>query len=444
MPRKSSLPAPNDQNYSALLNGLKTRIRSAQVKAAIAVNQELILLYWHIGKEILARQQEQGWGAGVISRLAQDLRQEFPDMKGFSARSLGYMKAFAAAWPDESNLQRSIANLPWRHNIALLEKLKEPIQRLWYAREAVENGWSREILVAQIETGLYQREGAAINNFERTLPHPQSELAQDIIKDPYTFNFLPLAKDAKKQDLKRALVDHMREFLVELGIGFSYVGKNYHLDIGGQDFYLDLLFYHLELRCYIIIELKMDEFQAEYSGKMNLYISAVDEQKRKAYDQPTIGLILCKSKNKTIAEYALRGLHKPIAVATHQLPEVLQDELPSPEQLELELNNAVQKLEGEGEILEVKAQPEAITATPEKLAEVVLEVQRRLKLLQEMNPTASQKEISAFVTAAIPLTLQQQAARAWQSLGKTAIQELLDEAYADTAIALMEGWLDET
>ena len=446
MSRKSSIPVPNDQNYSALLNGLKTRIRSAQVKAALAVNQELIMLYWHIGREILTRQQEQGWGSKVIDRLSQDLKQEFPEMKGFSRSNLKYMRAFAQAWPDLPSLpigQRSADQLPWRHNQALIDKLDSSEERLWYARKSLENGWSRAVLLAQIESDLYQQKRGVVTNFDRTLPQPQSDLAHDIIKDPYHFDFLLVDENIRHQDLKRALITHMRDFLVELGVGFAYVGKDYRLNIGGEEFCLDLLLYHLELRCFVIIELKMDQFKAEYSGQMNLYISAVDEQKRKEYDQPTIGLILCKTKNKTIAEYALRNLRNPIAVATHKLPKALQNELPSPEQLKLELDNAVQRLEAASKTIEVEAQSEETAAASETLSEVTLEIQRLLILLRETNPTASKEEAQAFVTAAIPLTLRQQAASALQSLGKAAIQELLDEAYADTAIALMEGWLDE-
>ena len=346
MPKSTSL-FPGDDNYEALLNGLKQRIRSSQVKAAIAVNQELILLYWQIGREILARQEEEGWGKKVITRLAKDLKREFPDMKGFSARNLGYMKSFAEAWPDEAILQQAAAKIPWFHNCTLLDKVKDSTERRWYVQETIDNGWSRNILTAQIDSGLYQREGSPVTNFERTLPPPQSDLAQQIVKDPYHLDFLTISKDVKEQELEQALVKHMRDFLLELGVGFSFVGHHYHLNIGGEDFYLDLLFYHLELRCFIIIELEMGNFRAEYSGRMNLYISAVDEQKRKEHDQPTIGIVLCKTKNKTIAEYALRNLRNPIAVATHKLPEALRNDLPSAEQLQTELESALQLIESQ-------------------------------------------------------------------------------------------------
>jgi len=344
---KSSL-VPDD-GYRELLEELKGRIRSSQIKAAIAINQELILLYWQIGREILLRQEQQGWGSKVIDRLSEDLKREFPEMKGFSRSNLKYMRSFAKAWPDLPEIpigQRSADQLPWRHNQALIDKLDNREERLWYARKSLENGWSRAVLVAQIESGLYQQKrGTATTNFDRTLPQPQSDLAHEVVKDPYHLDFLLVDENIRYQDLKRALVDHIRDFLVELGVGFAFAGRDYRIDIGGDEFVLDLLFYHLELRCFVIIELKMDEFQAEYSGRMNLLISAVDEQVRKAGDQPTIGIILCKTKNKTIAEYAIRNLSNPIAVAEHRLPKLL----PTTEQLELEVENAVQKIEDEKE-----------------------------------------------------------------------------------------------
>lgn len=339
-------PIANNATYLDLLDGLKQRIRAAQVKAAIAVNQELILLYWQLGREILARQQAEGWGSKVIERLSQDLKRAFPEIKGFSTRNLKYMRAFAEAWPDEQMVHQLGAQIPWRHNCVLLDKVKDPVQRTWYVRKAIQNAWSRNVLTIQIESGLYEQQGGAVTNFDRTLPPPQSDLAQQLLKDPYRLDFLAVDEEIQEQDLKRSLVKHMRDFLLELGVGFSFVGSNYHLNIGGEDFYLDLLFYHLELRCFVIITIKMGEFQAEYSGLMNLYIAAVDEQKRKEPDQPTIGIILCKTKNKTIAEYALRNLRNPIAVATHQLPQTLQQDLPSAEQLQTELEKAVEQIEG--------------------------------------------------------------------------------------------------
>lgn len=343
MPRKLSLFSDNE--YVAFLEALKQRIRSAQVKAALAVNRELVLLYWQIGRDILTRQEKEGWGSKVIQQLAKDLKREFPNMKGFSSRNLNYMRAFAQAYPDEQIVQQVAAQIPWFHNCVLLDKVKESEQRLWYAQKTVENSWSRNVLVYQIEGELYQRQGGAVSNFERTLPKPHSDLAMALLKDPYNLEFLPLGEDIQERDLENALVAHIRDFLLELGLGFSFLGSQYHLEIGGEDFYLDLIFYHIHLRCFVVIDLKMGDFKAEYSGKMNLYVSAVDEQLRKEYDQPTIGIILCKSKNRTIAEYALRNINTPIAITTHKLPKPLRESLPSVEQLEMELEAAVSEIE---------------------------------------------------------------------------------------------------
>jgi len=341
MPRSSLVP---DDGYRELLEDLKGRIRSSQIKAAIAVNQELIFLYWQIGREILMRQEQQGWGSKVITQLSKDLAQEFPEMKGFSVRNLKYMRTFANTYPDLELGQQPVALIPWGHNCVLLDKVQDSIERLWYARKALENGWSRAVLTTQIEGGLYLRKrGTATTNFDRTLPQTQSDLAHEVIKDPYHLDFLLVDENIRHQDLKRALVNHIRDFLVELGVGFAFAGRDYRIEIGGDEFVLDLLFYHLELRCFVIIDLKMDAFQAEYSGRMNLLIAAVDEQVRKTGDQPTIGIILCKTKNKTIAEYSIRNLSNPIAVAEHRLPKLL----PTTEQLELELENAAQRIEGE-------------------------------------------------------------------------------------------------
>ena len=261
-------------NYALLLATLRERIRSAQVRAALAVNRELVLLYWQIGREILAQQAAHGWGARVIERLSEDLRLAFPELKGFSPRNLKYMRAFAEAWPDEPFVQEVLAQITWYHNIAVIEKLDRPVEREWYARKAIANGWSRNILVHQIESRLHQRIGEAQTNFAHTLPPAQSELAQQVLKDPYVFDFLGLGEEAQERDLERALIEHLRAFLLELGLGFAFIGSQYHLEVGGQDFYLDLLFYHFRLRCFVTIDLKVGEFQPEYAGKMNFYLSA--------------------------------------------------------------------------------------------------------------------------------------------------------------------------
>lgn len=288
---------PIAEGYNDFLHDLKERIRRAQVRAVLAVNRELVLLYWQIGCDILTRQQQQGWGAKVIERLAKDLQREFPEMKGFSSRNLKYMRAFAEAYPDEQTVQQAAAQIPWFHNCVLLDKVKDRTERLWYIQQTLEYGWSRNVLVHQIDSGLYHRQGRAITNFERALPKPQSDLAQQLLKDPYNFDFLSLGKEAQERDLERALLDHIRKFLLELGVGFAFVGSQYHLTVGGDDFYIDLLFYHLRLRCYVVIDLKMSAFQPEFSGKMNFYLSAVDDLLRHPDDQPSIGMILCKSKN---------------------------------------------------------------------------------------------------------------------------------------------------
>lgn len=331
-------------NYDVFLKDLKTRIRQAQVKTAIAVNQELIILYWQIGQEILTRQQQEGWGAKVIDRLAKDLKREFPDMKGFSLRNLKYMRAFAEAYPDQAIVQRCAAQIPWRHNQVLIDKLNAQPERVWYAQQSLENGWSRDILVMQIESNLFQRQGGAVTNFEHTLPPEQSDLAQQLIKDPYNFDFLNLTSATQERELEKALVERIRDFLLELGVGFSFVGSQYRLEVSGNEYFIDMLFYHLKLRCYVVIDLKVTEFRPEYTGKMNFYVAAVDDLLRHPDDQPTIGIVLCKSKDKTIAEYALRNVNTPIAVTTHSLPDQLKANLPTIEQLETELDAVVSEL----------------------------------------------------------------------------------------------------
>lgn len=337
--------------YDDFLHGLKERIRSAQVRAVLAVNRELVLLYWQIGRDILTRQQQQGWGAKVVIQLAKDLRQEFPQMKGFSRTNLLYMRAFAAAYPDEQIVQQLAGQIPWFHNCTIVDKAKDPNERLWYVQQTIQQGWSRNVLVHQIESRLYHRQGKATTNFEQTLPKLQSEMAQELLKDPYTFDFLSLGEEAQERDLERALIDHIRDFLLELGVGFAFVGSQCHVEVGGQDFYLDLLFYHLRLRCYVVIDLKTSDFQPEFSGKMNFYLSAVDDQLRHPDDQPSIGIILCKSKNQVIAEYALRDLNKPIGISAYQLqkalPEQLKGSLPTIEELEAELGAVSGETESE-------------------------------------------------------------------------------------------------
>jgi predicted nuclease of restriction endonuclease-like (RecB) superfamily len=335
------------KGYDKFLAELKDRIRHAQLRAALSVNRELVLLYWSVGRDILARQKDRGWGAKVIDRLAADLRKAFPEMTGFSPRNLKYMRAFAEAWPDEAIVQQLVAQIPWGHIVRILDYVKVPREREWYIRQTIENGWSRNVLVHQIESGLYRRQGKALTNFRRTLPAPQSELAQQIVKDPYNFDFLTLSQEARERELERGLLDHVRDFLLELGVGFAFVGSQYPLQVGGEEFRIDLLFYHLKLRAFVIIDLKMEGFKPEFSGKMNFYLSAADDLLRHPSDQPSIGIILCKSKNKIVAEYALRDLRKPMGVSeyrlTESLPKQLKGSLPSVEELEAELKREDQE-----------------------------------------------------------------------------------------------------
>src|SRR5208337_1658209 len=338
------------KDYEQFLGELKERIRTAQLRAAVSVNRELVLLYWQIGRDILARQKQHGWGAKVIEQLASDLRREFPGMEGFSPRNLKYMRAFAQAWSEEAIVQEALAQITWYHNLTLIEKLKEREERLWYAQETVKNGWSRNVLVHWIESDLYERQGKASTNFEQSMPRRQSDLARELLKDPYDFQFLATAREAAEREIERGLVAHIREFLLELGAGFAFLGQQFKLAVGGEDFFIDLLFYHVKLRCYVVLELKAGPFKPEYAGKMNFYLSAVDDLLRHPDDKPSIGIILCKTKNQVIAEYALRDLAKPVGISSYitklveSVPKELRGSLPSPKQFEAEL----EKSEDEG------------------------------------------------------------------------------------------------
>jgi len=329
------------EGYADWLADLKRRIHSAQQRATLAVNRELVLLYWQMGNDILARQASQGWGAKVIERLAHDLRAAFPEMKGFSPRNLKYMRAFAEAWPEAEFVQQAVAQLPWGHNLVLLEKLSGPEPRRWYAAKAIEHNWSRNVLLMQIETQLLERQGHAVTNFEQRLPKPDSDLARESIKDPYRFDFLGLTNEAQEREIEGALVQHVTQFLLELGAGFAFVGRQVLLQIGEEAFFIDLLFYHLKLRCYVVIELKANKFKPEHLGQLGFYMTAVDRQVKAEQDTATIGLLLCKSKDKVVAEYALGDKTQPMGIAEYKLqeslPDVLQTNLPSIEQIEREL-----------------------------------------------------------------------------------------------------------
>lgn len=341
--------APED--YEAFLLDLKERIRTSQLRAAVAANRVLIELYWQIGRDIVERQKAHGWGKSIVERLAKDLQNAFPGLTGFSPRNVWRMRAFYLAYTEDArklprpvaeldgeHLPIAVAEIPWGHNADLLDKVKDPAARLWYARKAVENGWSRSVMVHWIESDLYDRQGKAQTNFERTLPPLQSDLARETLKDPYKFEFLALAQEAEEKELEDGLLAHIQRFLIELGSGFAFVGRQVRLDVGGEDFYLDLLFYHLKLRCYVVIDLKATAFKPEHAGKMNFYLSAVDELLRHPDDEPSIGVILCKAKNTVVAEYALRDISKPVGISSYvtklveSLPAEFQDSLPSPEE----------------------------------------------------------------------------------------------------------------
>jgi predicted nuclease of restriction endonuclease-like (RecB) superfamily len=314
-------------DYAAFLADLKTRIQSARTRAMLAVNRELIVLYWQIGRTILEQQRRQGWGAKVVEQLAKDLRLEFPDMKGLSRTNLLYMRAFANAYPEAEFVQQLAGQLPWFHNCILLDKVKDSKTREWYMRSCIKNGWARAVLEAQIATKLHERQGAAVHNFDRALSAPQSELAAQMLKDPYNFDFLSLGDEAVERDLERGLVAHVKAFLLELGAGFAFVGNQYHLEVNDKDYYLDLLFYHYRLHCFVVIDLKMTEFKPEYAGKMNFYLSAVDDLLRSPGDAPTIGIVLCRDHNHTDVEYALRGMSQPLGISSFELSKVLPEKL---------------------------------------------------------------------------------------------------------------------
>jgi predicted nuclease of restriction endonuclease-like (RecB) superfamily len=383
------------QLYDRFVDGIKQRIRVAQIKAAISANRELILLYWDIGRAIVDAQKDKGYGKRVVEMLSADLRREFPEMAGLSALNLWRMRAFYLAYAvsdqklsqavtesdsapqklkqsvSESPKQSAVAlqpalqlhgqklsqaatqsiraaielvaSLPWGHNIVLMQKIKELDARLWYARAALEHGWSRAVLTHQIETRLHRREGKAITNFATALPASQSDLAHQTLKDPYIFDFLTIDAGARERDLELGLLNHVQKFLVELGVGFAFVGRQYPLDVSGEEFFLDLLFYHLRLRCFMVVDLKMEAFKPEFAGKMNFYLSAVDDQLRHNDDQPSIGLLLCRERDRLIVEYALRDVKKPIGVAewrtrlVESLPKKLRSSLPTVKQIEAEL-----------------------------------------------------------------------------------------------------------
>ena len=298
-------------------------------------------MYWHIGTEILERQSQQGWGAKVIERLAHDLKASFPEMKGFSSSNLKYMRYFAERCPDGLIGQQAADQLPWFHIVTLITKLDTDKEREWYAEQTIQHGWSRTTLTANIHSRLFNRHANAVTNFAARLPQPHSDLAHETLKDPYLFDFLGLGNEAHERDIENGLIQHITRFLLELGTGFAFVGRQFKLDVAGDEFFIDLLFYHIRLKCYVVVELKATAFKPEHAGQLNFYLSAIDAQIKAADDKPTIGLLLCKEKNRLVAEYALSGIDRPMGIANYQLmrtlPEPLDTNLPSIETIEAEL-----------------------------------------------------------------------------------------------------------
>ena len=344
---RSTLP----DGYPQLLERLKGEIASARTRAALAVNEELIKLYWRLGREIIEREGRDGWGASVTKRLSLDLRHEFPEMTGLAERNLRYMRDFARAWPDASIWQQPVAKLPWGHICRLLDKLDDPAARLWYAQSTVEYGWSRKVLERHIATGRYEREGKALTNFSSTLPAPESELVQQIVHEDYNFEFLGLAGDVREDRLERSLIADVESFMLELGAGFAFVGRQVQLDVDDEEFWIDLLFFHIPLNRYVVIDLKLGKFRPQYAGQVNFYVNVIDDQLRQEHHGATIGLVLCASRNKTVARYALEGMTRPLGVARYtttetlveRVPEELGDQLPALEEISAGVQRIVER-----------------------------------------------------------------------------------------------------
>lgn len=335
--------------YGDFINKIKGEIKTQRLSIVLNANHGMIMLYWRLGMRILEKQKSEGWGSRVIDRMSFDLQKEFPDMKGFSPRNIKYMRKFAETWADEIIVQRLVAQLPWGTNIVLLDKLRTNDERMWYAQKAIENGWSRNVLSIQIEINLMERVGMAVNNFEMALPSSNSDMARQVFKDPYLFDFLGTDAPRREAEIERKLTEHIQEFLLELGQGFAFVGRQVHLEVGGDDFYIDLLFYHLKLRCYIVIELKACDFEPGFVGQLNMYQNAVNRILKHPDDNPTIGLLLVKGKNETVVKYSLEGYSNPIGVADWKgkldgkLTEDISSNLPTVEEIEKELNGGEDK-----------------------------------------------------------------------------------------------------
>jgi predicted nuclease of restriction endonuclease-like (RecB) superfamily len=333
--------------YNSFLIDIKKQIKLSQQKAFNAVNQEMILLYFTIGALIERRQKELGWGAKVIDKLSQDILHEFPNMSGFSTRNIKLMVQFYKEYANDEIGQLSVAQIPWTHNIILIQKIKDKALRYWYMQKILQNGWSKDILALMIKSEVHKREGNLISNFKQILPPFESDLVQQSFKDPYRFDFLTITEPFREKEIENSLIKHMERFLIELGSGFAFVGRQYKLEIGEDDFYIDLLFYHLKLRCFVVVELKKGKFKPEYSGQVNFYCSAIDSVLAQKEDKPTIGLILCQEKNEIVAEYSLKNMSQPIGISEYQLTEILPKEyestLPTIEMIENELKSSLEE-----------------------------------------------------------------------------------------------------
>lgn len=339
-----------DPEYMNFLTGIKDRLKKAQIRAALAANSELIKFYWELGNELIEKQKSYKWGDYFLTQFSHDMRTEFPQMQGFSKRNLEHMRRFATLYSDTEFAKQAVSQLPWGHIVRLMQMAKNNSERDWYSQQTLKNGWSRSVMEMQIESRLYERQGITSNktfNYHEHLPAAQSDLARDILKDPYNFDFLTVTDEAHERDIENALVTHVRDFLIELGQGFAFVGSQVPFAIDDQEFFIDLLFYHLHLRCFVVIELKANNFKPEHTGQLGFYLSAVDDLMKKESDNPTIGILLCKSKSKIVAEYALRSMKAPIGISEYTLskalPLELKSRLPSVQQIEMELNESAKK-----------------------------------------------------------------------------------------------------
>ena len=336
------------EEYKQILTDLKSKFKTAQIKASIKVNSELLQFYWYLGEKIIEVQSNYKWGSKFLENLSKDLSKEFPDVKGFSKRNLEIIRKWVTFW-DKKEITKQVVSqiyqIPWGHNIVIIQKCKEINEAIYYVENSLKYGISRNVLIHQIESSLYQRKAKAVNNFDDTLPPIQSDLAKEITKDSYIFDFLTISEDYKERELENSLIDNIKDFLLELGNGFAFAGKQYKITVNEKEFRIDLLFYHTKLHLYVVIELKTTEFKPEYAGKLNFYVSAADEILKSPQDNPTIGILICKSKDNLIVEYALRDINKPIGVSeyrlTQELPDELKDSLPTIEQIQNQIKRGL-------------------------------------------------------------------------------------------------------